>query len=72
MFLFLLEGRGHGTQTVMKVYIPDLLEDLRLVLQIAVQVAPGVHAEVLHHHLIDQLLQLTQLRAQMSEGQTDT
>lgn len=72
MFLFLLEGCGHGTQTVMKVYIPDLLEDLRLVLQIAVQVAPGVHAEVLHHHLIDQLLQLTQLRAQMSEGQTDT
>lgn len=46
----------------------DLLQDLWLVPQAAVQVAPGVHAEVLHHHLIDQLLQLAQLGAQMSEG----
>lgn len=46
----------------------DLLEDLRLLLQAAVQVAAGVHAEILHHHLIDQFLQLAQLGAQMSEG----
>lgn len=50
----------------------DLLEDLRLVLQAAVQVAAGVHAEILHHHLIDQLLQLAQLGAQMSEGRRDS
>ncbi len=41
----------------------DLLQDLRLVLRAAVQVTTGVHAEILHHHLIDQLLQLAQLRA---------
>lgn len=49
----------------------DLLQDLRLVLQAAVQIAAGIHAEILHHHLIDQLLQLTQLGTQMSVGRTD-
>lgn len=50
----------------------DLLQDLRLLLQAAVQVAAGVHAEVLHHHLINQLLQLAQLGAQMSDGSKHT
>lgn len=46
---------------------PDLLQDLRLLPQAAAHVAADVHAEIFHHHLINQLLQLTQLRAQMSE-----
>lgn len=39
----------------------DLLQDLRLIPQAAAQVTAGVHVEILHHHFIDQLLQLTQL-----------
>lgn len=49
----------------------DLLQDLRLLLQAAVQVTASVHGEVLNHHLVDQFLQLTQLGAQMSEGRTN-
>lgn len=49
----------------------DLLQDLRLLLQAAVQVTASVHGEVLDHHLVDEFLQLTQLGAQMSEGRTN-
>lgn len=46
----------------------DLLHDLSVVLQTPAEVTPGVHAKVLHHHLVYQLLHLTQLRAQVSAG----
>lgn len=48
----------------------DLSQHQRLLFQTPAQIAAGVHAEVLHHHLVDQLLQLTQLGTQMSEGHT--
>lgn len=48
--------------------LSDLLQHQRLLPQAAAQVTAGVHGEVLHHHLVDELLQLAQLRAQVSAG----
>lgn len=50
---------------------PDLLHHLRLLPQASAHGAADVHAEIFDHHLINQLLQLTQLRAQMSGEEGD-